>query len=119
MFIVTGYARSNGGALRYKVRDINHHSKTYGKRGYITANRKYIVNAYYKSTPKKKQITVINPKGVNAYKNKNLTKQVKHYKKGSHLRVKKLVKWNLTTRYQLTNGYYVTANKSFIIQGNY
>ncbi|WP_404819111.1 DUF5776 domain-containing protein [Lentilactobacillus parakefiri] len=30
-----------------------------------------------------------------------------------------MVKHNLTTRYQLTNGYYVTANKKLIIQGNY
>lgn len=119
MFVVTGYTYSNGGALRYKVRDVNHHSKTAGKRGYITANRKYVVRVYYQSVPKKKLITVINPKGVHAYKNRNLTKQVKHYKKGSHLHVKKIVKWNLTTRYQLTNGHYVTANKKLVIQGKY
>ncbi|MEE8823429.1 bacterial Ig-like domain (group 3) [Lentilactobacillus sunkii] len=119
MFVVTGYARSHGGALRYKVRDVNHHSKTAGKRGYITANRKYVVRVYYQSVPKKKLITVINLKGVHAYKNKNLTKQVKHFKKGSHLRVKKIVKWNLTTRYQLTDGTYVTANKKLVIQGKY
>lgn len=119
MFVVTGYAHSKGGALRYKVRDVNHHSKTAGKKGYITANRKYVVNAYYKTMPKNKRITVINPKGVHVYKNQNLTKQAKTYKKGSHLRVKKLVKHNLTTRYQLTNGYYVTANKKLVIQGDY
>jgi hypothetical protein len=62
---------------------------------------------------------MINPKGVHVYKNQNLTKQAKTYKKGSHLRVKKLVKHNLTTRYQLTNGYYVTANKKLVIQGDY
>ena len=119
MFVVTGYVRSNGGALRYKVRDVNHHSKTAGKRGYITANRKYVTRVYYQTVPKKKLITVINPKGVHAYKNKNLTKQIKHFKKGSHLRVKKIVKWNLTTRYQLTDGTYVTANKKLVIQGKY
>lgn len=119
MFVVTGYARSNDVTLRYKVRDVNHHSKTAGKRGYITANRKYVVRVYYQSVPKKKMITVINPKGVHAYKNKNLTKQIKHFKKGSHLRVKKIVKWNLTTRYQLTDGTYVTANKKLVIQGKY
>ncbi|ORN09053.1 Bacterial Ig-like domain (group 3) [Lentilactobacillus parabuchneri] len=119
MFVVTGYTRSNGGALRYKVRDVNHHSKTAGKRGYITANRKYVVRVYYQSVPKNKLITVINPKGVHAYKNRNLTNRVKHYKKGSHLRVKKIVKWNLTTRYVLTNGHYITANKKLVIQGKY
>lgn len=119
MFVVTGYTRSKGGALRYKVRDVNHHSKAAGKRGYITANRKYVVNVYYKTMPKHKQITVINPKGVHSYKNKNLTKRNKTYKKGSHLRVKAIVKHNLTTRYQLTNGHYVTANKKLVIQGKY
>lgn len=119
MFVVTGYTRSKGGALRYKVRDVNHHSKTDGKKGYITANRKYVVNVYYKTMPKNKKITVINPKGVYSYKTKRLTGQTKHFKKGTHLRVKKLVKHNLSTRYQLTNGKYVTANKKLIIQGNY
>ncbi|KRL16237.1 hypothetical protein FD12_GL000148 [Lentilactobacillus rapi DSM 19907 = JCM 15042] len=119
MFVVTGYARSKGGALRYKVRDVNHHSKTDGKKGYITANRKYVVNVYYKTMPKHKRITVINPKGVYSYKTRSLIGQTKHFKKGTHLRVKKLVKHNLTTRYQLTNGKYVTANKKLIIQGSY
>lgn len=35
MFVVTDYARSNGGALRYKVRDVNHKSKTAGKTGIL------------------------------------------------------------------------------------
>ncbi|GEP72695.1 DUF5776 domain-containing protein [Lentilactobacillus rapi] len=119
MFVVTDYARSNGGALRYEVRDVNHKSKTVGKTGYITANRKFVVRVYYSTMPKNKQVTVIAKKGVNAYKNANLTKKVKHYKTGTQLKVKKLVKHNLTTRYQLTNGNYVTANKKLIIQGNY
>ncbi|GHP14758.1 hypothetical protein YK48G_21830 [Lentilactobacillus fungorum] len=118
MFVVTGYAYSKGGALRYKVRDVNHGTKTDKKRGYITANKKYVVKVYYSTLPKNKKITVINKKGVNAYKNANLTKKVKNFKKGTHLTVKKLVKHNLTTRYQLSNGEYITANKKLIIQGN-
>lgn len=114
MFVVTDYARSKGGALRYKVRDVKTH-----KVGYITANRKYVVNVYYQTMPKSKKITVINPKGVYSYKTRSLTGRTKAYKKGTHLTVKKLVKHNLTTRYQLTNGKYVTANKKLIIQGNY
>ncbi|MFT8735774.1 MAG: DUF5776 domain-containing protein, partial [Lentilactobacillus hilgardii] len=39
--------------------------------------------------------------------------------KGIRLTVKKLIKHNLTTRYQLSNGNYVTANKKLIIAGNY
>ncbi len=119
MFVIIGYDRSNGGALRYKVRDVNHHQKTAGKVGYITANRKYVVNVYYKSIPKNKTITVISKKGVHTYKNKNLTGKTKSYKKGTHLKVKKLVGHNLTSRYQLSNGYYVTANKKLVIQGKY
>lgn len=119
MFIVIGYDRSNGGALRYKVRDVNHGKKHANKVGYITANRKYVVNVYYKTMPKSNKITVISKNGVHAYKNKNLTGKAKTYKKGSHLKVKKIVKHNLTTRYQLSNGYYVTGNKKLVIQGSF
>ncbi|EHO54114.1 DUF5776 domain-containing protein [Lentilactobacillus kisonensis] len=119
MFVVTGYKRAANGALRYKVRDVNHGTKNVGKTGYITANRKFVVRVYYSSMPKNKKITVINKKGVNVYKNANLTKRVKNYKKGTRLTVKKIVKHNLTSRYQLSNGYYITANKKLIIQGNY
>ncbi|EHO54605.1 hypothetical protein HMPREF9104_00052 [Lentilactobacillus kisonensis F0435] len=119
MFVVTDYARSKSGTLRYKVRDVNHHSKTAGKVGYITANRKYVVPVYYASMPKDKKVTVISKNGINAYKKVNLTKNVKHYKNGAHLSVKKIVKHNLTTRYVLSNGSYVTANKKLVIQGVY
>lgn len=119
MFVITDYARSNGGALRYKVRDVNHHSKTAGKIGYITANSKYVVRVYYQSVPKNKKVTVIAKKGIHAYKNEALTGRTKSYKKGTRLTVKKLVKHNLTTRYELSNGSYITANKKFVIQGKY
>ncbi|GAF37156.1 DUF5776 domain-containing protein [Lentilactobacillus farraginis] len=119
MFVVTGYKRNSNGTLRYKVRDVNHGRKTAGKTGYITASQKYVVPVYYASVPKSKKITVIAKKGVNAYKSAKLTGKVKCYKKGTHLRVKKLVKHNLTTRYQLTNGKYVTTNKKLIIGGDY
>ena len=78
-----------------------------------------MVNIYYKTMPKNKKITVIAKKGVNSYKNANLTQKSKHFKKGTRLTVKKIVKHNLTTRYQLSNGHYVTANKKLVIQGNY
>ncbi|MCT3396930.1 hypothetical protein EFP86_10675 [Lentilactobacillus hilgardii] len=119
MFVVTGYKRTSNGTLRYKVRDVNHGRKTAGKKGYITASRKYVAPVYYASIPKSKKITVIAKKGVNAYKSANLTGKAKHYKKGVRLTVKNLVKHNLTTRYQLSNGKYVTANKKLIIAGNY
>lgn len=119
MFVVTGYKRTSNGTLRYKVRDVNHGRKTAGKTGYITASRKYVVPVYYASVPKPKKITVIAKKGINTYKSANLTGKAKHYKKGVRLTVKKLVKHNLTTRYQLSDGHYVTANKKLILAGNY
>lgn len=117
MFVVIGNARSKSGALRYKVEDINHGKKTAGRVGYITANAKFVTNLYYQSLPKNKEITVIATRGVQAYKNKNLTGKTKAYKKGTHLRVKAIVKHNLTTRSQLSNGYYVSGNKKLVIQG--
>ncbi|MFT8847782.1 DUF5776 domain-containing protein, partial [Lentilactobacillus hilgardii] len=92
---------------------------TAGKTGYITASQKYVAPIYYASVPKSKKITVIAKKGINAYKSSNLTGKVKHYKKGTRLTVKKLVKHNLTTRYQLSNGNFITANKKSIIAGKY
>lgn len=119
MFVVIDYARANNGALRYKVRDVNHTKKSDGKIGYITADWQFVRPVYYRSMPKNHKVTVINHRGVHAYKNKNLTGRAHTYKVGKHLTVKKLVKHNLTTRYQLSNGYYVTANKKLVIQGTY
>lgn len=119
MFVIIGYGSSNNGTLRYKVQDINHNRKSAGKVGFITANWKFVRDAYYHSVPKNKTITVISKNGVNAYKNRNLTAKVKSYKKGTRLTVKKIVTHNLTTRYLLINGTYVTANKKLVIQGKY
>ena len=119
MFVILDYAKSNGGALRYKVRDVNHNSKTDGKIGYITANPKFVMNVYYQTMPKNRKITVISKRGIHAYRNANLTGHAKTYKKGTRLTVKRLVKHNLTTRYRLSNGTYISANKKMIIQGNY
>lgn len=109
-FVVIDYARSNSGSLRYKVRSLKN-----GKTGYITASRKYVVNAFYQTTPKSRRITVLSPKGINAYKSASLKTKVKHYKKGARLAVKRIVKHKLTTRYQLTNGHFVTAKKTLVI----
>ena len=115
MFVVTGYSYSKNGNLRYKVRDVNHGKKTDKLSGYITANKKYVLPVYYSTLPKSKKVTVINPKGINAYKSVNLTGKSVHYKKGKTLKVVKFEKHNLTTRYVLSNGYYITANKKLII----
>lgn len=117
MFVVTGYARSASGKLRYKVRDVNHLSKTAGKTRYITASWQYVRPVYYAT--KHTRITVISPRGVNAYKRENLTGKVKNYKQGTVLKVKGIVKHNLTTRFILTNGKYVTANRKLVNMGRH
>ncbi len=113
MFVVTGYASSKNGHLRYKVRDVNHRSKTAGKVGYLTAKRDFVVPVYY--AKKQAKVRVINPQGVNGYRQKSLKGKQQHYRQGQQLRVKKIVKHRKTTRFVLTNGQYVTANKKLII----
>ncbi|MFC6275833.1 DUF5776 domain-containing protein [Levilactobacillus tangyuanensis] len=115
MFVVTGYATSKHGADRYKVKDVNHHSKTAGKTGYVTANAAYTAPVYYGA--KHSQVTVINPKGINAYSKKSLKGKATHYKQGQVLKVKKIVSHNLTTRYVLSSGRYITANKQLVKAG--
>lgn len=115
MFVVTGYKRAANGTLRYRVRDVNHTSKTNGKTGYITASQKYVRPVYYAT--KHSTVTVINPRGVNAYHKANLTKKARNYRQGTVLHVKRIVTHNLTTRYVLTNGDYITANRKLVNMG--
>ncbi|WP_260146706.1 MucBP domain-containing protein [Lentilactobacillus buchneri] len=115
MFVVTDYAKSNAGRLRYKVRDVNHLSKTDGWTGYITTNFDYVRPVYYHSSHQ--TLTVINPRGVNEYLNKNLTGKVKNIKQGTVLHVTGFVKHNLTTRYVLSNGHYITGNRKLVKMG--
>lgn len=110
-FVVVKTAYSKKGLLRYYVKDVNRHSKTYGKRGYITTRAAYVRGTY--ATKKPKAIRVVNPKGINGYKTAKLTGKTTHYRRGQRLVVKKLVRHNLTIRYQLTNGRYVSANLNF------
>ncbi|EEI71772.1 BspA family leucine-rich repeat surface protein [Lentilactobacillus hilgardii] len=117
MFVVTGYKRAANGALRYRVRDVNHTSKTNGKTGYITASQKYVRPVYYAT--KHSTVTVINPRGVNAYRKANLTKKARSYRQGTVLHVKRIVSHNLTTRYVLTNGDYITANRKLVNMGRH
>jgi len=107
-FVVTGYARSKAGTLRYHVRAAN------GKTGYVTANSQYVSNTYYKSQPK--TIRVIGKHGIDAYNKVTLNgKVVRHYKRGTTLTIKKIQKHNLTTRLVLSNGTYITGNKTLVI----
>ncbi len=117
MFVVTDYLYSNAGRLRYRVRDVNHHSPTAGKKGYITANWQYVRPVYY--TAKHSTLTVINPTGVNEYRSRNLAGKVRNFKQGTRIKVTGFVKHRLTTRYRLANGHYITGNRKLVIAGNY
>ncbi|MFD1454333.1 DUF5776 domain-containing protein [Levilactobacillus lanxiensis] len=112
MFKVTGYARSKNGLLRYKVKDVTPNAKTNGQTGYITAKDSFVSHAYYQTQTKKIKVL----RGLNSYKTKALTGKKLHYRKNQVIRVKKLVTHNLTTRYQLPNDRYVSANKRLVMQ---
>lgn len=101
-FDVLGVAYSKNGAKRYRV-----------KGGYITANSEYVTNQYYQSNTKKLQVI---GKAINSYTGTKFTKnqRVRHYKKGTKLNARRIVKHGKITRYQLTNGRYVTANKQLV-----
>lgn len=115
MFVVTKIVKNANGRVRFVVKDINHQAKTAGKTGYITAQNDCVKPVYYQS--KQAKITVINPNGVVAYKKANLTGKVKAYKQGTVLSVKRIVKHNLMTRYVLSNGQYITANRKLVQTG--
>lgn len=116
MFIVYKKSVSKNQNVRYFVKDVNHKSSTYGKKGYLTHKNNYVRPVYYQG--KHKKFTVINPSGINSYKKNNLTRKVKNYKQGTVLRVKGMTKYHLTTRYILTNGRYITGNRKLIIMGD-
>ncbi len=113
MFVVIGISHSKAGRLRYKVRDVNHRSKTDGKVGYVTAKSSFVKPVYYKTVHRK--IKVINRHGVNEYRHRNLTGKVRNHKRGRILKIKGIVKYHLTTRFVLTNGHYITADKKLVI----
>jgi len=113
MFVVIGYGRSQAGRLRYQVRDVNQHSRTAGKTGYITAKTGYVTTAYYQK--KVQRLTVIGKSGLNTYQTVSLTGKVRHYAQGTQLKVVGISHHNLATRFVLANGHYVTANKKLVM----
>lgn len=115
MFVVTGYSYSNAGRLRFKVVDVNHDSPTAGMTGYITTKSSFVSPVYYQAVPK--FITVISPNGVIEYNEKDLTKPVQTFKQGRILKVESITTHNLTTRYMLGNGNFITANRKLVMNG--
>lgn len=104
VFEVVGTAKSTSGHLRYKLADGT----------YVTANADYVGALYWQGMYQKLYVT--NPKGTNAYDGTRFaqaTKQ-KHYRQGTALTVVKQTQVGQTTRYELTNGTYVTGNKQWV-----
>jgi len=115
MFRVTGTAKSKNGTPRYQVIDVNSQGKTAGQTGYMTTNTADVTPTYYATTHNR--LTVINPGGINAYGQQNLTQQKAHYQQGQVLTIKNIVNQGLTTRFVLNNGQFITANKKLVQAG--
>ncbi|GAW98210.1 leucine-rich repeat domain-containing protein [Secundilactobacillus mixtipabuli] len=103
-FRVRGIAYDRNGKKRYKVDG-----------GYITAGSSYVADSHFRSN-KVRQVRVLSNR-VNSYKDVKLSsnKKVRSYKKGTKLRVKRVVNWGRATRFELTNGRYITGNKQLLI----
>ncbi|AYM01696.1 MucBP domain-containing protein [Levilactobacillus yiduensis] len=112
MFIVTGQVTSNQGHVRYHVRDVNHGSATFGKTGYITAKAQYVVSTYYQHFSQ--AVRVLSKSGLNTYRQDSLKKKVNHYRINRTLKIKRIVHYHRTTRFQIANGQYISANKKLV-----
>ncbi|WP_395323127.1 DUF5776 domain-containing protein [Levilactobacillus parabrevis] len=104
-FKVVGTAQSTKGRTRYLLADGS----------YVTARANFVANLYWQGKDYQK-LRVINPKGTYEYKQPtfNKTKRATYLKKGTVVKVKRLVRHGYMTRYQLTNGHYLTGNKQWV-----
>jgi hypothetical protein len=85
-----------------------------GRKGYISASNHYTTNAYYQTRGRK--IKIISRYGLNGYQQAGLQTKKKHYRFGTTLTVKRIVKRGLTTRFQLADGSYVSGNKTLVLR---
>ncbi|WP_461243771.1 amidase family protein [Secundilactobacillus muriivasis] len=104
-FNVLGVAYSKGGALRYRV-----------KGGYITANKQVTAALYYQTNPKR--VRVVAAHGIYEYQKFQFkaSQRTTHLKKGAIVTVKLIKQQGKLVRLQLTNGQWVTGNKTCLIQ---
>ncbi|MDH5105277.1 DUF5776 domain-containing protein [Lentilactobacillus diolivorans] len=104
VFTVVGTAKSSSGVDRYQLKGGS----------YITANSAYVTKLYLQTNHKR--LKMINPKGAWEHSNTKFTSKnaIKKVKKNTILKARKLVKRGSTTRYQLTNGHYITGSKQFV-----
>lgn len=81
---------------------------------YITANQNYTQKLYYSMAPKR--VKVINRTGIRQYPTTQFKDRQagKRLKRGQVLKVKRIVHTGLSSKFQLTNGHYITANKQFV-----
>lgn len=84
------------------------------RKGYISASNHYTTNAYYQTRGRK--IKVISHYGLTSYQQAGLQTKKKHYRFGTTLTVKRIVKRGLTTRFQLADGSYVSGNKTLVLR---
>ncbi len=104
IFTVQKVVKNQNGRTRYQLTNGN----------YITANQEN-VNYLYWQGKYYQQLHVIHPYGTYEYKSKTFAKKnrVKLHHQGETLKVKRVVQNGLTTRYQLTNGNYISGNKQW------
>ncbi|WP_282801973.1 DUF5776 domain-containing protein [Secundilactobacillus kimchicus] len=88
---------------------------------YVTANRNLVAKKpvqarYYTGKLHGRTVTVTNAKGIFKYRSASLSKATRgqHVKRGTTLHVKRIVRTNNVTRFQLTDGTFVTAYTKFI-----
>jgi len=102
VFTAVKQVKSRAGNLRYELADGT----------FVTANPAYTAKLYWQGAYQ--QLFVTHPRGINVYRTDTLKTRVRHLKQGTSLMVKQIVKKNGQTRYQLTDGTYVTGNKRFV-----
>lgn len=105
IFRVVGTATSSQGRLRYRLADGS----------YVTARADYVANLYWQGKHYRK-LVVINPKGTYEYQKPMFKRnyRVKLLHKKTVVKVKRMVRRGDMTRYQLTNGRYLTGNKQWV-----
>ncbi|GEO70285.1 DUF5776 domain-containing protein [Levilactobacillus acidifarinae] len=102
-FKVIGIKRSANGRLRYKL----------ANGSYVTARKTFVYNLYWQG----KHYTKIKlDRTIYQYKHAKFAKvnRQKRLKKGTIVTVMRVVHRGYMTRYQLSNGSYITGNKQFI-----
>ena len=101
VFTVTQVVTLKNGQQYYRV-----------KGGYLPVTVAH--NLYYQRAPKR--LKVIAAHGIYEYRHAkfNRTQRVKLVKANHQLKIKRIVVTGKITRYQLTNGHYVTANRQFV-----